>query len=100
MNMFGMKRIMESDMLSPDEWEIHEWDGLDDLGFESNGMFKMVFDHEDVVNGDERKLELTVYKKKDGWYLEQKIDGKVGDTLRFKQNGSLLTKIHDIFEKF
>lgn len=100
MNMFGMKRLMESDMLPPDEWEIHEWDGLDDLGFESNGLFKMVFEHEDTVNGDEKKLKLTVYKKKDGWYLEHEAGGKTLPTLRFKQSGSMLNKIHDIFEKF
>lgn len=100
MNIFGMKRLVETDMLSPDEWEIHEWDGLNDLGFESNGMFKMEFEHTDVVNGEEKSLKLIVYKKKDGWYLEHEENGKSLPTLRFKQNGSLLTKIHDIFEKF
>lgn len=95
-----MRHLMETDMLAPDDWGIHEWDGLHDLGFKSDGKFKMVFDHTDKVNGDEKKLKLTVFKKKDGWYLEHELDGKSQPTLRFKQNGSLLNKIHDIFEKF
>jgi hypothetical protein len=100
MTPFKLKHLMESDMLPPDDWGIHEWDSLNDLGFESDGMFKMKFEHEEVVNGDEKELELVVYKKKDGWYLESKINGKSEPTLRFNQNGSMLTRIHDIFEKF
>jgi hypothetical protein len=97
---FGMKEAMESDMVPPDDWGIHEWDSLHELGFESDGRFKMCFEHTDEVEGEEKTLTVVVYKKKDGWYLEHEKNKNKQPTLRFKQNGALVNKIHDIFENF
>lgn len=95
-----LKGIMENDMVAPDVWNIHEWDGLADLGFEADGGFKMIFDHEEEIEGQEKKLKITVYKKRDGWYIDTVIDGKPDQSLRFGKYESLLTKIHNIFKKF
>ena len=99
-HVLGLRGIMENDMLPPDGWIIHEWAALDDLGFETDGNFKMSFDHEDEIDGETKTLNIVVYKKKDGWYLETTKNGKQEQSLRFERHESLLKKIHDIFEKF
>jgi hypothetical protein len=96
----GLRGMMESEMLPPDGWVMNEWGSLDDLGFEADGSFKMRFEHEDEIDGDVKSLNLVVYKKKDGWYIETTKNGKQEQSLRFNKHESLLKKIHDIFEKF
>jgi hypothetical protein len=99
-HVMGLRGIMENDMLPPDGWLMNEWQALDDLGFEADGNFKMSFDHEDEIDGDVKTLNMVVYKKKDGWYVETTKNGKMEQCLRFNRHESLLTKIHDTFKNF
>lgn len=99
-HVMSLRGIMENDMLPPDGWSLHEWDSLDDLGFKSDGSFKMSFDYNEEIDGETKTLNLVVYKKRDGWYLETTKNNEKSQILRFNHNNSMLKKIHDTFHKF
>jgi len=99
MNTLKLKDIKDSDMVPPDDWDYHQWQILNDLGFKVDGSFKMSFEHEDNFGGNEKTIDMSVYKKKNGWYLEYKKNNKdfsVGPSKFY----DLTDTIHDIFQKF
>jgi len=100
MNFVKLKDIMETDRISPDHWPLYEWDGLNELDFKSDGDAQMTFEYIDSVDGKEKKLILSTYKKKDGWYLESSVNDKTCKTETFPSNKNLMDRIHEIFEKF
>ncbi len=100
MNLVKMKDIMESDRISPDHWPLYEWDCLNDLNFKSDNDAQMTFEYVDSINGKEKELKLSTYKKEDGWYLESVVNGTTCKTEKFDGNKNLMNRIHEIFQKF
>lgn len=99
-NSLSLKGIMESEFTAPDDWKVHEWEMLNDLGFKIDGNFKMSFEHEEFVYGKEKKIEIEVSRKTDGWLLEISVNGVKKPTERFTQHSKLMERLHAVFSKF
>jgi len=100
MNILKLKDIKESDMIPPDNWDYHQWQILNDLGFKLDGSFKMTLDHEDDFGGIEKTINMSVFKKKNGWYLEYKKNNNKEEIVGPTKFFDLTDIIHDIFQKF
>lgn len=100
MNTLKLKDIKDSDMIPPDDWNYHQWQILNDLGFQLDGSFRMSFEHEENFDGKEKSIKLSVYKKKDGWYLEFKKQNNENIVAGPSKFYDLTDIIHDIFQKF
>jgi len=96
----SLKELLQTDMIPPDDWMIHEWEMLNDLGFEHNGSFKMVLEHEEEFLGKEKKMKMEVYRKREGWYLEVEVNEKKFPVEKYHSHVLLMNRIHDIFYKF
>ena len=97
---WNLKGILESEYTAPDDWKVHEWEMLDDLGFKIDGNFKMSFEHEESLYGKDRKIEMEVSRKKDGWILERSVDGVKQPEEKFKQHSKLMGRLHEVFSNF
>ena len=97
-----LKNLLENDKIATDDWKATEYDMLHDLEFELDGLFEMNFEHEYIIDGDEKYLSMKVYKNKDKtWTLEIKNNKeKPGVKRIYKSFNKMMEIIHGIFNKF
>jgi len=100
MNKLTLKSAIQTDYIPPDDWLIHEWEMLNDLGFEVDDAYSMSFEQLEDFLGKEKKVKFKVYRKKDGWYLEPTINNQKTKTEIFRYHTKLMHRIHDLFGKF
>ncbi len=107
--MISLKKIYESEFVPPAHWEIHECDMLYDLGFKPDGEFKVKFEFDEEVSGEEKYLEISVYKHKTYWALSCKRNkdylkqaGDEGNSKpveeKFSSFTKLINRVHEIFQ--
>ena len=71
-HLYSLKGMINTDRVATDDWQVKEYDVLDDLDFELD-QYEMTFKYEYIIAGENKYLHLTVYKKRDGtWVLEIK----------------------------
>ena len=99
----SLKGLINTNKVSTDDWNVAQFDLLDDLDFELS-QFDMHFEYDFVKQGDNKHLDLTVYKTKDNkWHLcisSKKSREQKPRELEFKSFDEMMKAIHKIFSKY
>lgn len=99
-HIFGIKDALETDYILPDFWNISVWDDLTSLGFSVNDNVKMSFEHDEDRQGKSKKINISVYKKGEYWFVSHSINDGQSSCLKFKSDSGMVNHIHSLFEKF
>jgi hypothetical protein len=97
---YNLKDLITTDVISVDDWKIHEWEMLNDLGFEHDGALKMRFEYDEMINGEKKKISIQVWKKRDGWHLLTTFNKLHPKEEIYKGHSRLMNRIHELFDKF
>lgn len=104
MHTWNLRELVKNEYLPTDSWKAVEYDCLNDLGFELDGLHSMSFDYDEEYGGKRRKLYIEIKRKVsddlDGEWIVTISRGKnKTSTKQFQSYDKLIDFIHLIFNK-
>lgn len=100
MNLVKLKNQKKSDRIPVQDWPFHEWESLDDLGFNMSSDTIMEFGHSETTNGDEKSIRIKIFKKKNIWFLTLIKNKKNPIIKKINDYDKLMKVLYNIFETF